>query len=160
MHLPKGQTIFLTDDELRLAAWTRGTLPDPTLEDVARELFTWRYPQSTITDPLFEGDLDDARRLVLKLRLMGSMVSARSTPADGIPPDWRVPANDDIREARWLDAWFALQLANVTALHLYGKPLSALKPLLRADIRSFADSYTEDAATRYAAILNAVEGGR
>jgi hypothetical protein len=48
-------------------------------------------------------------------------------------------------------------LANVTALHIYGVPLLQLKPQLRADIRDFAESYVEDAVTRYGGILNAKE---
>lgn len=78
----------------------------------------------------------------------------------GVAPDtWKMPEHVEGMDARWLDAFFACQLANVTALHIYGVPLLRLKPSVRADIRSFAESYTEDAVTRYAAILNAVEGG-
>jgi hypothetical protein len=70
---------------------------------------------------------------------------------------WTMPAPFDGVDARWLDAYFACQLANVTALHIYGLPLLQLKPQLRADIRDFAESYVEDAVTRYGGILNAKE---
>jgi hypothetical protein len=70
---------------------------------------------------------------------------------------WSVPSNLEGTDARWLDAYFACQLANVTALHIYGVPLLQLKPQLRADIRDFAESYVEDAVTRYGGILNAKE---
>lgn len=70
--------------------------------------------------------------------------------------DWSMPSIEGV-DARYLDSFFATQLANVTALHVYGKPLAELKPVLRADIRAYAESYTEDAVTRYAGILDAVE---
>lgn len=70
--------------------------------------------------------------------------------------DWTMPKIEGVDE-RYMDALFATQLANVTALHIYGKPLAELKPVLRADIRAFAESYTEDSVKRYAGILDAVE---
>lgn len=77
-----------------------------------------------------------------------------------MPTTWQMPPAEDGIDARWLDAFFASQLANVTALHIYGVPLLKLKASVRADIRSFAESYTEDAVTRYSGILNAAEGGQ
>lgn len=73
---------------------------------------------------------------------------------------WQMPAAEPGMDARWLDAYFASQLANVTALHIYGVPLLKLKPTIRADIRSYAESFTEDAVQRYSSILNAVEEAR
>lgn len=79
-------------------------------------------------------------------------------PDDSVDvPTWTVPKNTDIHEARWLDAWFSAQLANVVALHVYGKPLMDLRPVLRADIKDFCDSFVEDVCKRYAGILDAVE---
>lgn len=75
-----------------------------------------------------------------------------------IAQDWQMPQGVDGCDSMWLDAFFAAQLANVTALHIYGVPLLKLRPTVRADIRSFAESYTEDAVKRYSSILNAAEG--
>lgn len=75
-----------------------------------------------------------------------------------IGADWEMPKGVEGCDAMWLDAFFAQQLANVTALHVYGVPLLKLRPAVRADIRSFAESYTEDAVKRYSGILNAAEG--
>jgi hypothetical protein len=69
---------------------------------------------------------------------------------------WTMPTHEGV-DARWLDAYFACQLANVTALHVYGVPLLELKPSIRADIRAYAESYCEDAVQRYSAILNVKE---
>lgn len=92
-----------------------------------------------------------------RIRKPGQDVIAE--PAATVVPltPWEIPPMDETYDARWRDAWFATQLANVVALHIYGVPLLKLRPAVRADIRSFADSFTEDAGQRYSGVLNAVE---
>lgn len=70
---------------------------------------------------------------------------------------WAMPPAADANDPRWRDAFFSTQLADVTAQLIYGRSLGALVPLVRADIKSYADSYTEDAVARYSPILNAVK---
>lgn len=71
---------------------------------------------------------------------------------------WEMPDSAEQNDPRWRDAYFANRLADVTARFIYGCELTALKPLLRADLRSFAESYTDDSVKRYASVLNALEG--
>lgn len=64
--LPANQDVIIPDD-VPLAAWRTGQLPDPQLEKIAIKLYRRRFPDVTLTDPVFRGELDDARGFAIQL---------------------------------------------------------------------------------------------
>lgn len=60
--------------------------------------------------------------------------------------DWHVPTQEGGIDARWLDAFLALRIADVLAKRHFGKPLMELAAKDRASLRDYAESCVEDAA--------------
>lgn len=140
-----------------LFGWTHGPLPRLEMELEAAELFSDSYPRSFFGKDSHERESDLARRQIV--RAFMTFLRMRPTPKTGTDlPDWQVPGSDSGFDVTWRDAFFATQLSKVTALHIYGVPLDAVKPSLRADIRQYAEQFTDDAIHRYSSKINVTEG--
>lgn len=139
-------------DDLPLLGWTTGPLPDQQLEQVAFSIFRWRYPETEWYHELFKAERDDCRRFVLQLRI--KFLKLDRVSEDQTTPDWTVPRGLDGLDPRWLDAWFASQLANVISLHMWGRPLKQMSARVRALVKDYAETVTDDAVKLFAPILD------
>lgn len=146
MHLPPGQDVILPED--LMASWKSGPLPDKRLEALAEDLFCAFFPRVNWSDNLYRVHQDDARKQIRDLRL-----AFRALEGLNHYPEWRMPTIANAPDREWRDRYFCQQLANVVAMHIFGVPLSQLRPAVRADIKDYCDQFHEDAVNRFARIL-------
>jgi hypothetical protein len=139
-------------------SWTSGPLPDQFLEGMARELFLFKFPHMSPDSSLCTMEMDECRQMAIRFRVKCLTMDRVNPEIGSDTPDWQVPPNTDIREAQYLDAFFAGQLANVICLHMWGIPLLRVRAAIRIDVRKYADQFTEDVIERFGKFLNVQEG--
>lgn len=116
-----------------------GPLQDPRLEDIAFDIFCFRFPQAEYASNLRQAERSECRRIALNLatRLRFSA-----------EPSWSIPSGHGIDE-RWRQAFVATNIAKVLAELDAGVPFTSLDVSDRTWLREQAEQLVEDSGTRF-----------
>lgn len=116
-----------------------GPLQDPRLEEIALDIFSYRFPQAEYASNLRQGERSECRRIALKLATRLRFSSE---------PSWSIPSGQGIDE-RWRKAFVATNIAKVLAELDAGVPFTSLDVSDRTWLREQAEQLVEDSGTRF-----------
>src|SRR5688572_6921949 len=112
-------------------------LADPRLEEIAMQIFAFRYPHKVYTDPLFKLDVRECRSIALDVR--NKYRDEQS---------WSIPSGQGVSE-EWRQAYVASEMAKVLAELGARMPFLSLSHADRAWLRAQTEQIVEDAVVRF-----------
>lgn len=112
-------------------------LADARLEEIAMQIFCFRFPQKVYTDPLFKLDVRECRSIALDVR--NKFREEQS---------WSVPTGSGCSD-QWRQAYVATEMAKVLAELAARVPFLSLSPADRSWLRAQTEQLVEDAVRRF-----------